>query len=194
MAGEIAHVSGEASLRKAWSVIRLEALYELAFLRIFMAWETCLESVFYRSLCGYASSAGQEQLLAGSYFPTLSAAESAVLGSQNYILWHDPRKVVQRCQKFIKSGVVGCPGLQETVISSNSARLAYLASTRHRIVHDQLDAKRKFDAASLAIAGRTYASSRPGKFLRDFDTSSSPPRRWLEVTILDLEGLARQIV
>ena len=60
-AGEIAHVSGGAAIRKEWSVVKLEALYELAYLRVFAAWEMCLEAVFYRSLCGYASAAGQEQ-------------------------------------------------------------------------------------------------------------------------------------
>jgi hypothetical protein len=193
-AGEIAHISGGVAIRREWSAIRLEALYELAYLRVFAAWEVCLEAVFYRSLCGYASAAGQETLARGSYYQNLAAAESAVLSGQSYVLWHNPQKVIDRCRKFITSGLPGCPSIQEITISSNLTRLLNLASTRHRIVHDQADAKRKFDTATLQIAGRTYPSSRPGKFLRDWDTSSVPRRRWLEVTIADLTTLTSQIV
>lgn len=46
-AGEIAHVSGGLAIRREWNLVRLEALYELAFLRVFAAWEACLEAVFY---------------------------------------------------------------------------------------------------------------------------------------------------
>jgi len=192
-AGEIVHSTGIASLRREWKIIRLEFLYELAYLRVFSAWESCLESVFYRSLCGYAGQSGQETLVAGTHYPTLAAAEAAVLGTQQYKLWHNPAQVVQRCQGFIRSGVPGCPGLQESVISSHSARLIDLAAIRHRIVHEQKDAKNKFDAATLTFVGRTYSASRPGKFLRDWD-NSPVPRRWLDVLADELVGLASQIV
>jgi hypothetical protein len=193
-AGEIAHISGGRSIRREWNVRRLEALHELAYLRAFAAWEACLEAVFYRSLCGYASTAGQETLVRGHYFPSVAAAESAVLSGKSYILWHDPQRVIDRCRSFIRSGASGCPCVLATTISSNLTRLAHFAAARHRIVHDQADAQRKFDAATMQIAGRTYPSSRPGRFLRDWDTSTSPQRRWLDVLIGELASLANQIV
>ncbi len=192
-AGEIAHASGGPAIRKEWSVSRLEALHELAYLRVFAAWETFLEAVFYRSLCGYASTAGQETLVAGAYYSSLTAAETAVLGPHTYLLWHSPQRVIDRCRRYIRYGP-GFPARQETVIASNLARLESLAATRHRIVHDHADAKRKFDNATLHIAGRTFSASRPGRFLRDWDHSALPRRRWLEVTIAELTSLARQIV
>jgi len=153
-----------------------------------------MEAVFFRSLCGYASTVGQEQLISGVYYPTLAAAELAVLGGQHYVLWQNPQKIIDRCKKFIKSGA-GCPCLQETTIASNFTALTHLASTRHRVVHThQADAKAKFDAATMHIAGRTYPLSRPGKFLRDLDTSTVPHRSWLEVTTGDLTAMIRQIV
>ena len=193
-AGEIARVSGSPTVRKEWGLIRLEALYELAYLRVFAAWEMCVEAVFFRSLCGYASAAGPEKLVRGSYYPNLAAAEAAVLGGQSYKLWYNPQKVIDRCKRFIASGLPGCPCTLETAMASNITRLLHMASTRHRIVHDQADAKRKFDTATLQIAGRAYPASRPGKFLRDWDTSTSPRRRWLEVTISELTSLTSQIV
>lgn len=80
-----------------------------------------------------------------------------------------------------------------TRVYPSLAYLEHLAAIRHRIAHDQKDARTNFDTASSAIAGRTYPGARPGKFLRDTDRSS-PPRRWLEVTTDDLVNLARQMV
>jgi hypothetical protein len=193
-AGEIAHASGGPTIRKEWSVGNLEALHELAYLRAFAAWEAFLEAVFYRFLCGYTSTAGQETLVSGNYYPSLTAAEVAVLGpKKTYLLWHSPRVVIARCQQYIRSGK-GFPARQETVLASHVARLDSFAATRHRIVHDQADARRKFDAATLHIAGRTYPASRPGRFLRDWDHSTLPPKRWLDVAIDELAALAGQIV
>lgn len=177
-------------LRREWSILRLEALYELAYLRSFAAWEMYQEAVFLRSVCGYASAAGQETPVSGTYFPSLAAAEAAVLAGNTYMLWHSPQKVINRCKKFIGPG----PQLQELTIASNFARLDSFAATRHRIVHEQLDAKRKFDAATLLFAGRTYPSSRPGKFLRDWDISQNPPQRWLGVAINELTSLLTQMI
>lgn len=172
----------------------LEALYELAYLRSFAAWEMCLEAVFYRSLCGYASAAGQETLVRGPYYSTLSSAEAAILRpGHTYALWHNPHHVIARCHGFIRSGA-GCPSLQESTLSSNVSRLEHLAHVRHRIVHEQSDARRKFDLATINLAARTYPTSRPGKFLRDWDTSTSPQRRWLEVMVAELTNLVGQMV
>jgi hypothetical protein len=193
-AGEIAHASGGRSVRKEWTTTRLEALYELAYLRVFAAWEMYMEAVFLRSLCGYESTAGQEQLHAGTYHSTLAAAEAAVLGGRHYLLWQNPQQVIDRCQQFFKSGA-GYPCLQETIVTSSFTDLTHLASTRHRIVHThQNDAKSKFDAATMHIAGRTYSLSRPGKFLRDSNTSIAPHRSWLEITTQNLTAMIRQIV
>lgn len=192
-AGEISRVSSDHSVKKEWTLNRLEALYELAFLRVFATWEMCLEAVFLRSLCGFSSIAGGQEVRVGGlpYCPTLAAAEHAVMGAASFLLWHDPAKVAQRCRTHFVSG---SPGIQETVITSNLAGLRELAAIRHRIVHvHQKDAKNKFDAATISRSGQTFPVSRPGKFLRAHD-SSMPPRRWLNALIDELVGLAGQIV
>lgn len=199
-AGEAARLNGDKKLRDMWSVHKLESLYELAFLRLFAAWETCQESIFYRSLCGYASRTGQETLVTGSHFSTLAAAEAAVLAFihsgriRPFALWSDPNSVIRRCQHFIRTGAPGCYGVHETVISSNVSRLASFAAIRHRIAHDQSDAKNKFNNATLALVGRTYLGSRPGKFLRDWNRHTTPYRRWLDVLTTEFVGLAGQLV
>lgn len=187
-AGEIVRSLGTPTLRHEWKMPRLEALYELAFLRVFVAWEMCLEDVFYRTLCGYASSAGQDTLVAGTYYPSLAAAKIAVQGSWPFLLWSNPAKVIPRCQTHITSG------RQEAAIASHQARLTHFASVRHRIVHGQEHAKQNFDNATLAISGRTYPASRPGKFLRDSPVSVYPKQTYLEIIFSELYGLAGQIV
>jgi hypothetical protein len=187
-AGEAAHISAESTVRRQWTVARLEALYELAYLRVFAAWESCLEAIFLRSLCGYASRGGQETLKTGGYFPSLAAAEAAAMGpGRTYLLWHNPVRVINRCQQFIRAG------REEITINSNLARLQDFADARHRVVHDHTDAKRKFDVAALNLVGRTYPASRPGRLLRDWDRSAPVTRRWLETVALELTNLAGQM-
>jgi hypothetical protein len=72
--------------------------------------------------------------------------------------------------------------------------LEAFAAVRHRIVHEQQDAKAKFDSATLLFAGKTYPASRPGKFLRDLDASASPPRKWMDTAISELAGMVAQMV
>src|SRR2546427_472886 len=64
-AGErIRAVSHSGSVgRTELSISRLEAMYEMAFLRIFLLWEDFLEQSFLRYLCGYASSTGVASLV-----------------------------------------------------------------------------------------------------------------------------------
>jgi hypothetical protein len=120
----------------------------------------------------------------------LAAAETAVLGKQTYKLWHNPDHVIDRCKLFIKSGA-GFPSIQETVLASNTTRLAYFSYVRHRIVHEQEDAKNKFDGATIALAGQTYSASRPGRFLRDRSPSG---QRWVDAIANELIGIVGQIV
>ena len=189
-AGEISR----STVAREWKIHRLEALYELAFLRIFGAWEQYLEAIFLRSLCGYASRSSQEVLQNNlSYFRNLQSAEAAMLGAKQYKLWHNPNVVVQRCKQFIDSSGRG-PALQERTIASNLAFLEQLAAIRHRIAHSQKDAKNKFDAASVSITSRTYRGSRPGRLLRDWDPSTNPRRRWIHTFEQSLIGLLSQMV
>lgn len=189
-AGEIvrAHFGSGSVAWREWPVARLEALYELAFLRIFIAWEEFLEASFYRYMCGYASARHGQAMPIGVFHPTLLSAEAAVLGGQPYKSWYKPSTVVARSQVHMSNG------RHEIVINSSLGRLGDFAAIRHRIAHHQSDARAKFDSATLALAGRTYPASRPGRFLRDWHPRSSPPTRWLETIIGDLVGLATQIV
>jgi hypothetical protein len=195
-AGEASRKIGGKKLRREWTFERLEALYELAYLRIFAAWEMCLDAIFFRSLCGYASRLGREPLVTGSYFRTIAAAEAAILTpTRPYLLWHNPRKAIDRYQTYF--GIPGSPirpGNQQTTFSANLTMLEHLCNVRHRIAHDQKDAKKKFDLLTSSLAFRIYEKSRPGKFLRDWNSSITPPQKWLTVSTDTLVSVIAQMV
>lgn len=183
-AGESA---GRSSARIEWHVSRIELLYELAFLQAFIQWEVFLERAFLRYLCGYRSAHGQFAPVSGQYCKSLLGAHQLIAGRSGFTLWHSPTTVINRARHYLTA----CP--HELIVQSNSTRLQQFAAIRHRIAHGQEDAKSKFDNATMMLCGRRYRASRPGRFLRDRDPSSTPSRQWIEVVTLELAGLASQI-
>src|SRR6185437_3003300 len=104
--------------KKQISMSDLEFSYELAFLRIFLAWEILLEQSFLRLICGYQHSGGQEPLVVGkTYFWKVTQAEAAVLGGKDYKLWHNPKHVITRAQQFLSGS------RYELTIASTQSRL-----------------------------------------------------------------------
>ena len=189
-AGDIilARTFKDRSLAREWNLNKTELLYELAFLKLFIEWEKFLEETFLRYLCGYVSTKGQQAIMAGSYYRTLSEAETAMLAGQKYVMWYDPNKVIARAMGFLRGST------HERVLASNSSRLSGLAAIRHRIAHGQADARSRFDQASRMFAGKRYKGSRPGRFLRDRAGIGPRPQRWLDLFANELLGLASQIV
>jgi hypothetical protein len=188
--GEIAKAEAPAGsqTRRNFHYTKIELLYEMAYLRIFVSWEAFLEQAFLRYLCGYTSKIGMAVPVAGqSFATTLASAEAAVLGGRAYRLWHSPSEVVTRASKFFGSSPI------QTVVSSNTARLEQFAAVRHRITHSQTDARNKFNAATMTIAGKRYMGARAGAFLRDIDPNTTSSLRWVELLGMELQNLAAQI-
>lgn len=180
----LARTQGANSLR----VADVELAYELAYLRIFLAWERFLETSLTRLICGYHHSQGQEPLKANTfYFNKVGDAEAAILGGRAYTLWHDPAKVVQRAERWLSNSRFAL------VINSAHNNLIHYASIRHRIAHDQDDGRVKFDLASMALSARRYKGARPGRLLRDWQLGANPPKRWLSVLGDELGSYAAQI-
>jgi hypothetical protein len=168
---------------------RLEELYELAYLKVFISWEGFLEDSFLRYMCGYQSNLGQATMKGGiPYYNSLARAETALLAGHQYTLWANPQVVLSRVCKHVLNGS------HESVIAASQASLTNFAAIRHRIAHGQADARNKFDQATMAIAGRRYAGARAGKFLRDWDSSLNPPVRRLESITRSLGAYASSIL
>lgn len=184
-AGELA---AQSSARAHWHVARIEYLYEISFLRVFVEWEVFLEQTFLRYICGYGSRHGIYAPVVGrQHCSSIGQAEALIFGQRGFTLWHDPTRVVNRAKGYLQ----GAP--HELVIQSSVSRLECFSAIRHRVAHGQDDAKQKFDRATMLLCGRRYRGARPGRFLRDWDTASQPRQRWIEVISLELAGLANQI-
>lgn len=180
--------AAQSSVREHWHVARVEYLYEISFLRIFVEWEVFLEQTFLRYLCGYRSRHGAYPPAAGGqHCASLRQAEALLFGQRGFTLWHDPTRVVNRSRGYLRA----CP--HEVVLQTDIPRLECFSAIRHRVAHGQDDAKQKFDRATMTLCGRRYRGARPGRFLRDWDTASQPQQRWIEVISLELAGLANQI-
>ena len=166
---------------------RLELAYELAYLRMFTAWEDFLEESLLRYMCGFSARTGQENPVSGGqYYRTLADAKAALYGKQHYLLWHNPIRVTSRAAQFLSQS------RHETVIKSIQGRMEYYAAIRHRIAHAHADDG--FNKATMALAGKRYRGARPGRFLRDWAPHPQTPTRWIDVIANDFRGLAFQIV
>lgn len=187
-AAETARLSPKSSnVYRAFSLTRVELLYELAFLRVFLAWESYLEEVFVRCLCGYRTRHGIVAPRSGTHSRTLQGAQGVILGGRTYVLWHDPAIVVRRARTHLIHSPL------ESIVSSNIAFLALMAVIRHRIAHEQDDARRKFDVAAMHLTGRRYPGARPGRLLRDWHPRQMPRARWIDVLGGQISGLGGQI-
>ena len=189
-AGDVAAASlpVRSVVRSKWYTARVELLYELAFLRMWASWEEFLEETFIRYLCGYTSTnCTPVAVLGRAFFGTPAQARAEMLRNRSYVLWHNPATVATRSREFLVNGT------HELIIESNSARLLDIVSLRHGIVHHQAHARAQVDAATMNFNARRYRGSRPGRFLRDWDTGVTPPRRWLDTFAAELAGLAGQI-
>jgi hypothetical protein len=177
---------------EALSLFRVELGYEFAYLRMFLAWESFLEKTFYRYLCGFSGSQGQQIMISNKYFRTLAAAEIAVHSvggkKKNYVLWHNPSAIIKRAALFLNHSHY------ETTLASFEANLSHYAAVRHRIAHSQAHAKHQFDTSTIALCGRRFRGARPGRFLRDHATRISQPTRWLHRVAADLKGISLQLV
>ncbi|MBX5047040.1 hypothetical protein [Rhizobium lentis] len=185
---EVAMVGAGRNDPKRIRLQDVELAYELAFVRLFTSWEVTLEQIFLRLMCGFNSGMGQAILCNGlAYSPTIGQAETLLLNGRQYLLWHNPDHVINRAAgMFLNSHY-------EQVLASAQQRLKHFAAVRHRVAHAQKDAAAKFDNATMALAGKRYRASRPGRFLRDRVANSNPPEQWLSMIASELESLVVQL-
>lgn len=168
---------------------RLEALYEMSYLRLFSQWEVFLEETFVRLMCGYTVNGGQQAIAPPhTAFGTLEDARTALYSGQQYLLWHNPNAVVARSRRWFVNGI------HEQIALSHLARLEWFGKVRHRIAHGSDQVKSEMDSASIQLAGKRYPGSSAGRFLRDWHpVNPLEQRRWLKILSAELSGLALQI-
>ena len=173
-------------IRRELTSARMELLYEMSYLRLFSAWEGFVEETLLRMLCDYRSRLYTPSFQPGiTRFTDLAAARASLFRGRPYLLWYDPDDIQKRCRHYL----TGSP--QESVATSNKARLQWFAAIRHGIAHNAPDAMGKVDTASMALAGRRFPGSRPGKLLAAPDPSTN--LRFLYSIAAEFRNLSLQI-
>lgn len=166
---------------------RIDALYELAYLRAFASWEAFLEDAVLHMMCGFVSP------IYAPIFPpgmrrslTLTNARATLFGARDYLLWHNPSRIEKQAGKVLAASPI------ELVVKSNAARLEAFAAIRHRIAHQSDDAETKFDKASMTLIGRRLPGSRAGRLLSTNDPAY-PGLTFLQSIVQELGALSLQI-
>ena len=165
-----------STVRRQLKVDQLEALYEAAFLRIFLAWEGFLEDALTHFVAGYRSNSHAPSLAVGQVrYKTLRDARGALFGNRAYLLWHDPDQAIARSRRYLTL----CP--VETVLTASRAQLKLYSAVRHRIALSSDDAAKNFRHAAVTLCGSNY-QGKPGRLLIPnpsghavFSAESSPP-------------------
>jgi hypothetical protein len=179
--------------RRGFNFRQLEAMYELAYLRIFSAWEVFLEESFLRLMCGF-EGAGHIHPTKAPAPRTIRDARLAVLGGRRFKPWHDPTIVVDRTAKFF-SPVVGADVPHSSVISSALVLIKDLSEIRHHIAHLTNDTCAQYHAATMRLCGARFGR-RAGRFLRSehVDPATGLRSRWLDRICTDFKALASQFI
>lgn len=177
-----------SAVRKQLKTAQLEALYEATFLRVFSAYESFVEDSLVHYMANYGTPTYTPAASAtGKIHPSLTSALATLYGNNDYLLWHNPQKGIDRAAKHLASSPV------ELVLAANKAKLDDYARIRHHIAHNSSDSGVKFAAAASRLTGSEYRRS-PGKLLRSADISDPlNPTKWIRVIVDDMAATVLQI-
>jgi hypothetical protein len=176
---------------------RIEYLYELAFIRIFIEWEVFLEETVLRCLVGVPTKRGKPTLKATKWLPsgkkfykTLEDAKGAIFTDKykaGYILWGNVDTALTVLGIHFNSI------RHAQVLTASKRRLRHFCTVRNRIAHGTSNQKLKFNDATRALARKEYKGAKPGRFLRDWHKRTSGEIRWVHSIAKFLKSLARSI-
>lgn len=108
---------------------RSELFAGLALIKLRLAWEEFLESVFLRYMCGAQSSSGFSPILLRLKERSISSAMTTLLGTQNYLNW-SPNNTRTRALRHFDQGE---PFVR--AIGTGGAVLEEMFIVRNRFAH-----------------------------------------------------------
>jgi hypothetical protein len=156
--------------------IQLEIIVEMAFLRIFVAWESFLEESFIRYAAGAASPSG--------YTPrtlihprSIGHALDLVSSGRDYVTWNSASEVIGRSALYFEGGEPYRSALEPTLIE-----LDEMNTIRNRIAHKSMKSKSKFNAFVRRKFGHGVHGMTPGRFLLT-SPPNPPPHTFLDYYI-----------
>jgi len=170
-------------------VRRVENVAELAMLRVQLGWETFLEDVFVRYMCGARTAAGFAPVLLQPRERTLSDAMSTLLGTQLYLNW-SITNTLARAGTFFNAGAP----FASTLAVVRTA-VVEINAIRNRIAHSSEFSRDAFRAVVLNHLGYVPRGMSPGRFLlTTIPGSGTPGTRFIDDYALKLLGAGALIV
>lgn len=165
---------------------QVDLIFELAFLKIFIAWERFLENTFIRYLCGASSLSGKRptRTVSARY---LADALIVISGDRGYADWVSVDVVVGRANRFFDSGEP-----YSTPLQSAAAELTNIRKIRNHIVHHSNKSRDGFNTMLVGIYGFRPQGMSAGRFLRQ--CMGTHGEKCILEYIQTLESLAEMIV
>jgi hypothetical protein len=164
---------------------QLALIYELAFLRCFLAWEIFLEETFYAYMLSKPSPDGTTY---GRYVRprNLQHARKLVRGEGKFSAWANSKMVLKRADLFFDQGEPFSTGL-----AAASGDLADMGKVRNRIAHRSGTAKSEFLELVRQRHGSVPQGTNAGRFLLGKDPGVAQGR--FHVYLSALSGISRVI-
>jgi hypothetical protein len=169
---------------------RVELFAGLALLRIHLAWETFLESVFIRYMCGATSATGFAPVLLLAPKPTIRAAMRDLLGPNLLYLNWTPSNTTRWANSHFDHGEPFT-----TTIGAVTQTLGDISAVRNSFAHRSGFAASEFRLVVLRAFGYMPRGISPGRFLLMVNPSpSSGGQKFLEFYANILLGAGLSIV
>lgn len=164
-------VSSDALILRAKNAgmtnIHVEMITELAFLRIYIAWENFLEESFKRFLAGASTTSGKT--LKRNVVPlNMDVALKLLSGGRDYATWTSPSDVIGRAEIYFKDGEPFKSGLQPIVSVLNEMNVV-----RNRIAHRSPTSQKKFATLIRTAFGHGVTGMTPGRFLSSMNANTT---------------------
>jgi hypothetical protein len=165
---------------------QLQQISELAFLRIYMAWEMLLEDSFTRFMCGASSLSGSRPRCYVKPRNIDHARELLIGPKLRYADWSDAQLVIERAELIFAGGKPFALPVRAALAELNDMRII-----RNCIAHRSVHTRDKFNRLVQRRLGVARKLA-PGVFL--LTPSPAPPQTYLDFFSLYVSTAAQQIV
>ncbi|MGZ8846003.1 MAG: hypothetical protein ACXW3C_06020 [Pyrinomonadaceae bacterium] len=186
-----------------WSQVRLPAgvpkfsvkhkdmVTELAFLRVFLAWELFIEETFLLYLIGKNPPKGRAPYRF-VFPPNRKTAVGLVIPEgRDFVHWTTAQTIVARSERFFRDGKPFSPVLRGQLNALNEMRII-----RNAIAHWQNIPQEKFKSLvrNKSTTGTFPKGLTIGAFLTGIIPRSTPPETFFDRYVANIRFLARKIV
>jgi hypothetical protein len=161
---------------------------EMAYFRVYLAWEVFLEETFVLYLMGRQAPRGRA-VSRLSFPPNADFAKDWVIPEgRPYASWAED-KVLRRSERFFRDGRPFAGVMRSNLNALHEAR-----RIRNAIAHDAPQAREKFEEVVRQRLGTLPPNTTVGSFLSMTQPGTTPPSSFLELYVSRFEKMAGSIV